>query len=297
VSAKAFFVTAGGNRFNGCYADGGRCVFVGGGLSKNRWMNGFECCAGGGLGGINHGIILAGDSIGPGLEITHNMFNGGSVWHEPAPNTSSDRDIRAHVHSMAPPGDCATAFKYNTTGLQCNDLQQDPSAKTADACRQRCCAEQAQGSCNVWQFSGDGDGGGCWFDPSIGNVDCVPEHNAGPWLGGATQDPSAGGNAKIVGTRIADNSFSGQSGVGTRASMTASGPGSNFTLDFCEHLVFKNIALVRSLTVVDGATAGLTAHALPPQGCSINVITSSPLTKSGMLFVEVDSSTYTGAFV
>jgi hypothetical protein len=42
-------------------------------------MNGFECCAGGGLGDINHGIVLAGDSIGPGLEITHNMFNGGSV--------------------------------------------------------------------------------------------------------------------------------------------------------------------------------------------------------------------------
>lgn len=74
VSAKAFFVTRGGNRFEGCYADGGRCVFVDTGLSKNRWMNGFECCAGGGLGQINHGIILAGDTIGPGLEITHNMF-------------------------------------------------------------------------------------------------------------------------------------------------------------------------------------------------------------------------------
>ena len=42
----AFHVTKGGNRFNGCYADGGRCVLDGtppySGTSRNIWTNGFE---------------------------------------------------------------------------------------------------------------------------------------------------------------------------------------------------------------------------------------------------------------
>ena len=80
VNAMAFHVTKGGNRFNGCYADGGRCVFDGGGTMRNIWTNGFECCAGAGLGEINHGIILKGDSIGPGLQIYGNLFGGGSIW-------------------------------------------------------------------------------------------------------------------------------------------------------------------------------------------------------------------------
>jgi len=46
VNAMAFHVTKGGNRFNGCYADGGRCVLDGSpphsGTSRNIWTNGFE---------------------------------------------------------------------------------------------------------------------------------------------------------------------------------------------------------------------------------------------------------------
>lgn len=46
----AFHVPDKGNRFFGCYIDGNRAVFEGKGLQENTWTNGFECCAGGGLG-------------------------------------------------------------------------------------------------------------------------------------------------------------------------------------------------------------------------------------------------------
>ena len=39
VLAKAFYITCEGNRFDGCYADGGRVVFTGGGLSNNIWVS------------------------------------------------------------------------------------------------------------------------------------------------------------------------------------------------------------------------------------------------------------------
>ena len=73
----AFHVTVGQNRFDGCYIDGSRAVFEGGGLSGNTWVNGFECCAG--CGGA-HGVELRGNSVGPGLTITHNLFRGGNVY-------------------------------------------------------------------------------------------------------------------------------------------------------------------------------------------------------------------------
>lgn len=50
-NTRAFSITAAGNRFSGCYIDGGRAVFDGNGASRNVWTNGFECCAGSGLGG------------------------------------------------------------------------------------------------------------------------------------------------------------------------------------------------------------------------------------------------------
>lgn len=205
--------------------------------------------------------------------------------------------MRAHYQKIAPPpppGSCAKQFTYNVSTVQCNGLTNDQSISTADACEQRCCAEQAQGSCNVWQFGTGAEDGGCWFDTGSG-VNCGPVHNGFPWVGGATYDPSA--TAKIVGTRISDNSFTGLSGVGSRAALTAAGPGSTFTLNFCDHLVFKSIALVRTLTVTDTASVGISAHALPAQGCNLTVVTSSPLSAQGVIFVEVDSSAYDGAFV
>ena len=58
-------------------------MFEGGGLSGNTWVNGFECCAG--YPGP-HGIELLGNSVGPGLTITHNLFRGGNVY---STNTSA----------------------------------------------------------------------------------------------------------------------------------------------------------------------------------------------------------------
>lgn len=84
----AFHITQGQNRFIGCYIDGSRAVFENAGLSGNVWSHGFECCAGSGLDGVPHGIELLGDSVGPGLVITHNIFRGGSVFSTPATNGS-----------------------------------------------------------------------------------------------------------------------------------------------------------------------------------------------------------------
>ena len=61
LDIMAFHVTSGGNRFVGCYIDGGRAVFTGSGLSQNIWMDGFECCAA--IDDVNHGIILKGVSV------------------------------------------------------------------------------------------------------------------------------------------------------------------------------------------------------------------------------------------
>ena len=70
----AFRVTGGGNRFTGCYIDGGRAVFEGGALSRNIWERGFECCQRGpeAPGTTASGILLVGDTVGPGLQIINN---------------------------------------------------------------------------------------------------------------------------------------------------------------------------------------------------------------------------------
>ena len=83
----AFHITAGQNRFNGCYIDGSRAVFEGGGLVDNVWTNGFECCAG--LPQVPHGIELRGNKIGPGLQILHNIFEGGNIFSTPTDGTSA----------------------------------------------------------------------------------------------------------------------------------------------------------------------------------------------------------------
>lgn len=54
-NTMAFHITGAGNRFEGCYIDGGRAVFESAALSRNTWTMGFECCAGSGLGGKQDG--------------------------------------------------------------------------------------------------------------------------------------------------------------------------------------------------------------------------------------------------
>lgn len=102
TGAMAFHVTESGNRFNGCYIDGGRAVFTGKGLQGNVWTNGFECCAV--VPGVNHGLILSGDEVGPGLHITHNMFAGGSIWHETTGGATAVSDVRIEANFFRPGG-------------------------------------------------------------------------------------------------------------------------------------------------------------------------------------------------
>ncbi len=61
ANIMAFHVTYEQNRFVGCYIDGSRAVFEGGGLKRNIWVDGFECCAA--IDDVNHGIILKGRMI------------------------------------------------------------------------------------------------------------------------------------------------------------------------------------------------------------------------------------------
>jgi hypothetical protein len=75
---KAFHITGYQNRFVGCYIDGSRAVFDTGGLNHNIWVDGFECCAG--VGGVPHGIMLLGDSVGGGMVIENNIFCGGNIF-------------------------------------------------------------------------------------------------------------------------------------------------------------------------------------------------------------------------
>merc|ERR1712150_272442 len=94
--AMAFHITKGGNRFSGCYIDGGRAVFEGAGLKNNIWTNGFACCAN--VGGVNWGIILKGDDIGPGLHFSHNIFQSDSfIHHESTSAIAEDNRSKAFV--------------------------------------------------------------------------------------------------------------------------------------------------------------------------------------------------------
>merc|ERR1711998_637590 len=104
--AMAFWITGGQNRFNGCYIDGGRAVFENGGLKNNIWMNGFACCAN--IGGVDWGIILKGDEIGPGIHFTHNIFQSGAMIHHESNQAINDAvkvtDVRIEDNYFADTG-------------------------------------------------------------------------------------------------------------------------------------------------------------------------------------------------
>ena len=86
ADSYAFHITKGGNRFLGCYIDGGRAVFDEQALTRNIWQQGFECCQRGppAPGTNGSGIYLRGDKVGPGLQIINNEFGGGSIYHQPS---------------------------------------------------------------------------------------------------------------------------------------------------------------------------------------------------------------------
>jgi len=80
ADSMAFHVTASGNRFMGCYIDGGRAIFEEKATAKNIWQQGFECCQRSkeAPGTTRSGITLLGNNMEPGLQIVNNIFGGGS---------------------------------------------------------------------------------------------------------------------------------------------------------------------------------------------------------------------------
>ena len=193
---------------------------------------------------------------------------------------------------------CSDQFKFNASGVQCDGLTHASEASaSAEACEKRCCAQQAEGTCSVWQWCNPTtEGCGCWFDASAGTTpQCSAVHSAGPWLGASTASivPTA---SSIIGTRIQDNNFGGK-GVGTRASASQTGPGGSFDFDFCDQLVFKRISLVRSITVTAESNDTYTTRANLPQGCKLVVSVAPDVPKNARVYVEVDSSEYDGSFV
>ncbi len=83
----AFHNTGSQNRFSGCYIDGSRAVLSGAGSVDTIWTNGFECCAG--VAGVPHGILLLGNTVGPGLIIQNNIFEGGNIFSIPTDNETA----------------------------------------------------------------------------------------------------------------------------------------------------------------------------------------------------------------
>ena len=69
-----------------------------------------------------------------------------------------------------PAGVCTTPFGQNYTGQQCNGLSSVDSASSAADCSAACCADP---TCEIWQWTTPGTGGGCWIGavPSSG---CTP---------------------------------------------------------------------------------------------------------------------------
>lgn len=118
----AFHVTRSGNRFNGCYMDGGRAVFEGSAVKDNIWTNGFECCQGASAapGTTASGITLVGNSIGPGLQIMNNEFGGGSIYHcstfDPVSGFCDDQPPAGRAHASK---SCSAILNITVAGREC----------------------------------------------------------------------------------------------------------------------------------------------------------------------------------
>jgi hypothetical protein len=276
--SKAFHVTGAGNRFNGCYIDGGRAVFEHAALQRNIWTNGFECCQGASpaAGTAASGILLLGPSVGPGLQIVNNEFGGGSIYHRSA--------IAADF--SAP---CSARLNTSADGRDCVGLQQ-VGATSLDACAAACCSDA---TCSVYQWCDEGGecsgatghAAQCW----IGGVDSCGGFSRPGWRGMSTGGEQA--PVVIEGVRIAHNSMKEARGSQATLSLTQQGA-TRWEYDFCALLVFPQIAIVRVHVV---AAAGFPkAVARPPNGCKVVVETETAVT--GTITVDVDSSTPSASF-
>ena len=312
ADTMAFHVTGGGNRFSGCYIDGGRAVFEERALSRNIWTNGFECCQGAApaAGTAASGILLIGDTVGPGLQIMNNAFGGGSIYHRSSSSSSSSGGgivaittamanaaaaaaktaVVEATDDVAPPVAALTAcparhLNVSAAERECQGLGQ-VAASSLVACASVCCADQ---SCSVYQWCDRGGGcdgatgtdAQCWVGAVSG---CTGGRREG-WSGmSAPSSPPP--PIKISGVRIAHNSMQGGS-VGTQATLSLTQrDATSWAFDFCDRLVFAQIATVRVHVVA--ASGFPRAVARPPDGCKVTVETSEAM--SGTITVDVDSS-------
>ena len=280
ADTMAFHVTGAGNRFVGCYIDGGRAVFEQKALQRNIWTNGFECCQGASpaTGTTASGILLVGGIVGPGLQIVNNEFGGGSIYHRLTLPDSGSAD--AHKAGGA---DCSARFNVSAAERECQGLSR-LDATSRDACATACCADK---KCSVYQWcaaGGNCDGATgsdaqCW----TGDVNGCTSVTRKGWVGWSTA-PSAA-TVVIKGVRISHNSMG--TAKSTQATLSLSQTeATTWAFDFCERLVFPQIAVVRVHVM---ATSGFPiAVARPPDGCKVTVETSEKV--SGTVTVDVDSS-------
>jgi hypothetical protein len=293
ANTAAFHVTRSGNRFNGCYIDGGRAIFTAPG--RNIWTNGFECCQRGDAvpNTTSSGITLVGTSIDPGLQIVNNEFGGGSIFHVEKlwPEFYEVEGDATHATMIENSRDCSTEFNISAANEECEGLSRSVAgSKSLVACASECCSDS---SCSVYQFcpaglnceGATGNDAQCWLGKY---TDCDSGTRKG-WQGMASSKQGI----KVNGVRIAHNSFS-KGGVGTQATKAITQSNASvWEFDFCDQLVFPTIATVR----VDVITASGFPRAIarPPQGCKMTVETDTAMT--GTIIVEVDSSSPTSSFV
>ena len=108
------------------------------------------------------------------------------------------------------------------------------------------------------------------------------------------QPKTNGTTAKMTGTRIESNSFTGGArGSRATASLTQTAA-AQWAFDFCAQLVVPSIDHVASITL-QAAAGFATAVARAPAGCTLLVETSEPV--SGTVTVTVDSSAISADFV
>ena len=283
----AFHVTRGGNRFNGCYIDGGRAVFEGGALQKNTWSNGFECCQRGepAPGTSASGILLVGDTVGPGLQIVNNQFGGGSITHV------SKLPEHSVLSTSDGPANCTARLNESAADKDCQGLTRAENMHDEASCAAYCCA---LASCSVYQWcpggadacdGQSGDDAQCWYGDFSG---CENGEKRKGWTGmgggiAPTPNPTPPPPAKLVGVRIAHNVA--KKGTQATLSLTQSNA-TTWAFDFCAQLVFPQIAQVRVHLVA--ATGFPRTVARPPVGCQVTIETDVPVT--GTITVDVDSS-------
>jgi len=306
ANTMAFHVTGAGNRFSGCYIDGGRAVFEKAALAKNIWMNGFECCQRGSPapGTSASGILLVGDKLGPGLEIVHNEFGGGSIYHV---SELPERNIALATGSSSGGGggggggpadpNCTARLNESSANKDCQGLTHAELAHDEASCAAYCCAHP---TCSVYQWCAGGEGvcdgatgadAQCW----VGDFSaCNNADQRKGWVGmggsvAPTPPPTPAPPVKIEGVRITHNS-GGQTTQATQ-SLTQSNA-TQWLFDFCKALIFPQIAQVRVHLVAESGFPNAVAR--PPVGCKVTVETDVPVT--GTITVDVDSSEPSAGF-